>query len=73
MYLASVIAGGTKELADRMMGHPTELTPEQWKSILLEISKGFESYANKFDIDPDWVEFDQVFRLFREWFPHLWD
>jgi hypothetical protein len=69
-YLARVIAGGTKELGERKIGYPMELTPERWDEILRTISEGFAAYGDLDIMSPEVVE---ALKLFGQYFPNLWD
>lgn len=77
-YLAGVIAGGVRELAEAGNGYPMRLSGQgdsglrRWQAILHEIADGFQHYA---DADPPerTPEFDRTFDLLHEWWDDLWD
>lgn len=77
-YLASVIAGGVRVLQERSFGYPAGLTEEEWQNILDTIANGFEYYVeHKFEFDDAFDEpdnqFEVAFKLFHDYFGHLWD
>ena len=71
-YLATIIAGGCRDLATRSLSHPIGMTPVEWSDILLKIADGFDQWA-----DDPWAnempKYDEAMILFAKWFPALWD
>lgn len=88
-YLAGVIAGGVKQLAENLHGCPPELTEdakgnelrsvdeacEVWKGILEEIVVGFEWWEREKFVTShaSSPEFDRAMELLAKWWGHLWD
>lgn len=64
-YLARIISGGTKKLAETTYVHPTFMEKDEWIQTLKEISEDFADY------DP-WERIPDMERL-GKYFPHLWD
>lgn len=77
-HLAQIIAGGIREFREENIGHPMDLTPEEWDAILAEIQEGFEIYV----AEGGWPvgegeeentrKVKRAIKLLRKWFPHLW-
>lgn len=76
-YIAGVLADGIERLRDDLHGHPGNLTPEEWESILTEMAAGFRRWANHYDDIPSEDEAYRAvrksIRLMHRWFGHLWD
>ena len=73
LYLAEVIAGMCRWLADNSHGYPQNETPESWRQKLLAIADGFTAP----DDICEWDEWDgppaATWEALRAAFPHLWD
>src|SRR4051812_15827976 len=72
-YLANVIAGGVARLRERGLGHPAEITFEEWMAVLAKIEKGFAAYVADDSDNVGNDEWSEAWDLFRRWFPALWD
>lgn len=79
-YLAGIIAGGCRALAQRGNGYPPQLTPEEWSAILNRIADAFEWYVEgAFTVErggrdkAKCEEFEAAFGLLCEWWGALWD
>ena len=56
-------------------GYPSQLTEEKWDKVLKQMIKGFEEYQKDDMLDKtrDQKKIDKAFKLFTEYFVHLWD
>lgn len=78
-YLAELLAGALRHLAEHSHGHPIGLTTEGWLAILSEMADGFEAWAHLYNLaDADeeraaYRKLQRSVRLLHRWFGHLWD
>lgn len=76
-YLSDVIARGAGIIRDNNIGHPNDLTPEEWTDILNEMVESFSGHDEIYD---DWAtsmaRMEKVNRgldLLRQHYFDLWD
>lgn len=73
-HLAPLIAGGVRRLRERQLGHPSNITAEEWDSILDQIIEGFEAGLDPWEMtDVEVAKFKRGGELFIEYFFNLWD
>ena len=78
-FLAGAIAQGTAHIRDanngQPYGHPGDITLEEWRKILDEISTGFQQYhdSDAKGEEPDYEKLKHSLDLFSRWYCHLWD
>lgn len=76
-YLTFVIINGVKKFHEGV-GHPANLTEEQWQRIIKQIVKGFKAqhrlsnFQSK-NTEKDKRRWDRGSRLFIEYYTSLWD
>jgi hypothetical protein len=73
-YLSRVISEGVGRLRHRAIGHPDELTMDEWDAVLAEIQVGFACASDPWEMtEADREKFKRGGALFVEYFHHLWD
>jgi hypothetical protein len=80
-YLAKVIAESVGYLRKRGVGHPSNITQEEWNAILGKIVLGMKSYIKledplEYDLEAKErlsADVADGFPLFQKWFGHLWE
>lgn len=79
-YVAAVIARSVRIIREEGHGHPGDLDWPEWEAILREMEEGFALWANE-SADDEWpllseekrAKQQRALKLFKRWFPHLWD
>jgi len=75
-YLSDIISKGILDLKEMSHGCPGDMTIRQWKVILSKISKTFKLYevGNVRPLtDKECQQFEEGWKLFKEYFEALWD
>ena len=82
--IALLVYIGTRKMQKYGSSYPSELTPEEWRQILSEISEGMKLYLNEDDWIELWIDdkeeyekikskIDNALSLVEKWFYTLWD
>ncbi len=75
-FLAMTTVRGVQKLREWSHGYPSELTPEEWDSILKQIEDGFQLWLDHdgwFTDSSDQLRFEKAIELYGKWFSALWD
>ena len=74
-YLSEVIQGGCQWLREKGIGHPSNMTEQEWASILSQIEKGMK-LSRKFDLGrtvEENLEIQKAWQLVAQHHEDLWD
>jgi len=69
--LAKRIAPGLRKFKEQHMGYPSNLTKDEWDSILETLASGFEKLAKNYDEVLE-AEKRKILSLFATWYSDLW-
>ena len=77
LYLAGVLHGAIRHLADNVVTSPPQLSLPEWRDLLCDMAEGFAVWrdaegAGLFDDFPV-RRVQHSLKLLRKWWPHLWD
>ncbi len=75
-YIANVLHGALRHLADNTLTSPPTLSREEWRDLLEEIAAGFGAWAACNGSTHDEYTLQLVrhsLKLLRHWWAHLWD
>jgi len=73
-HLAKVILPRLKRFKEVTIGHPSDLTEEQWDNILDKMISSFEFHSkeDRFIVRADWKDYNEGLELFAKYYTSLW-